>query len=77
MKFNSDTILYPREGAWFEFIDEQNNLIPLNQSDFYIKDNIGLRKLMNENKVIFAESAGNHLMLTEEEDKYSRVSIIN
>ena len=70
MKFNSDTILYPREGAWFEFIDEQNNLIPLNQSDFYIKDNIGLRKLMNENKVIFAESAGNHLMLTEEEDKY-------
>ena len=65
MKFNSDTILYPREGAWFEFIDEQNNLIPLNQSDFYIKDNIGLRKLMNENKVIFAESAGNHSTLTE------------
>ena len=32
MKFNSDTILYPREGAWFEFIDEQNNLIPLNKS---------------------------------------------
>lgn len=71
MKFNSDTIIYPREGAWFDFIDDKDNLIPLNQSDFYIKDYIGLKKLMNENKVIFAESAGNHLMITEEEeDKY-------
>ena len=68
MKFNSDTIIYPREGAWFEFIDQQGNLIPLNQSDFYVNDNIGLRRLMSENKVLFAESAGNHLMLTEEEE---------
>ena len=59
-----------KDGVFGVRLKKQNNLIPLNQSDFYIKDNIGLRKLMNENKVIFAESAGNHLMLTEEEDKY-------
>ena len=63
IKNNNDTTIVPRESSWFEFYDfEGHNIIPLKESDFYIKDYIGLRKLDEEGKVTFATFRGEHIL---------------
>ena len=44
-------------------------IIPLEESDFYINDNIGLRKLMEEDKVIFYEIDQEHVLYNMKEYK--------
>ena len=39
----------------------------MKESDFYKKDNIGLRKLIEEGKVIFAEFKGEHSIYDDSE----------
>lgn len=61
IKFTEDTMIIPRETAHFEFYDENDNVQTLSESDFYKKDYIGIRKLIEENKVKFEEIKGDHL----------------
>ena len=63
IKNRADSVIVPRESCWFEFYDfEGNNIVPLEESEFYIKDFIGLRKLIEEGKVIFTEFTGEHIL---------------
>ena len=63
IKGKQDTVITPRDSSWFEFYDEEGiNIVPLNQSEFYINDNIGLRKLIEEGKVSFVEFQGEHVL---------------
>ena len=63
IKGKQDTVITPRDSSWFEFYDEEGiNIVPLNQSEFYINDNIGLRKLIEEWKVSFVEFQGEHVL---------------
>lgn len=48
IKFTKDVVIYPRNSSWFEFIDK--NRIKFEESDFYLKDYIGFKKLMNERR---------------------------
>ena len=62
IKSKNDDVINPVASSWFEFYDpEGNNIIPLEQSDFYIKDYIGLRKLAEEHKLEKAELSGKHI----------------
>lgn len=71
MKFTKDTMIYPKESAWFEFVDEKDNVVPLKNSTFYNKDQIGLKKLIEEGKIQFVEVEGNHLQFSDDdEDNY-------
>lgn len=71
MKFTKDTMIYPKESAWFEFVDEKDIVVLLKNSTFYNKDQIGLKKLMEEGKVQFVEVDGNHLQFSDDdEDNY-------
>jgi len=61
IKFSKDTMILPKETAWFQFYDENNVVIDLSASEFYQSDFIGLRKLNEEQKIHFVELQGNHL----------------
>ena len=63
IKSREDSVIVPRESSWFEFFDRDGKtIIPLEESDFYIQDYIGLRKLIEEGKVIFTEFAEEHVL---------------
>ena len=52
VKWTDDTMIYPRETAWFQSLDsDAKNVMPLEQSDYYINDLYGL-KTLNEAKKI-------------------------
>lgn len=45
--FAQDSVVVPRESSWFWFYKDGSNseLVPLNQTDLYLEDRIGLRTL--------------------------------
>ena len=68
IKAKSDSVIVPRESSWFEFYDNDGkNIVPLEESDFYINDYIGLRKLVEEGKVQFVEIDEEHVMYNMKE----------
>ena len=68
IKATHDSVIVPRESSWFGFYDyDGKTIIPLEESDFYINDNIGLRQLMEEGKVIFYEIDQEHVLYNMKE----------
>jgi palmitoyl-protein thioesterase len=71
IKFSKDTMIIPKETAWFQFYDENKKLVDLTESEFYKEDFIGLKKLNEEKKIDFLTFDGNHLHFTRDEiEKY-------
>ena len=72
IKNNEDTVITPVESTWFEFYDILGErILPLKESKFYMEDFIGLRILMENNKVTFAEFKGDHVQFTYDDiDKH-------
>ena len=53
IKSKDDSVIVPRESSWFMFYDfEGKEIVPLEESQFYKEDFIGLRKLIEEGKNI-------------------------
>ena len=70
IKGKQDSVIVPRESSWFEFYDyDGKTIIPLEDSDFYINDYIGLRKLNEEGKVEFVEFDQEHVLYNMKEYK--------
>jgi palmitoyl-protein thioesterase len=68
IKGKRDSVIVPRESSWFEFYDyDGKTIIPLKESDFYIHDAIGLKKLMDEGKVSFVEFDQEHVLYNMKE----------
>lgn len=65
IKFSEDTMIYPKETAWFQTVDENDVVQPLNATDFYNKDYIGLKSLTEAGKVKFETFEGNHLQFSK------------
>jgi palmitoyl-protein thioesterase len=72
VKNANDSVIIPRETAWFQFYDSTGvNLIKLEDSDFYKEDFIGLRYLVEKNRTQFIEWEGEHVSFTlDDVDKY-------
>ena len=61
IKGRNDTVIAPKDSSWFEFYDKNGlKIVPLKNSEFYIKDFIGLRKLNEEGRLKFALFYGEH-----------------
>ena len=43
--FSEDTIIYPKETAWFSQIQADGTILPVNQTSFYQNDLIGFKTL--------------------------------
>ena len=68
IKSLGDTVITPRDSSWFEFYDKEGKVIvPLKESEFYINDNIGLRKLDEEGKVSFVAFKEEHVLYNMDE----------
>ena len=68
IKSREDTVITPRDSSWFQFYDKNGiEIVPLELSDFYIDDYIGLRKLNEEGKVEFTEFAEEHVLYNMDE----------
>ncbi len=62
--FSNDTMIYPKETAWFHELQADGSILPVEQTEFYQKDYIGLRALNEAGKVKFVEFDGDHLQFT-------------
>lgn len=63
IRSKDDSVIVPKESSWFMFYDEEGkNIVPLEESEFYKKDFIGLRKLNEEGKLSFAEFRDEHVI---------------
>jgi len=67
-----DTIVVPNTSAWFEFfaVNETNKVIPLTQSDLYIQDWIGLKKLDDMGRLKLYKTDCPHQDYPREQCKY-------
>ena len=59
--FTEDTMVYPKESEWFQELNGLMKVQPLEKSDFYKEDYIGLRSLNEAGKVQFVSIDGDHL----------------
>jgi palmitoyl-protein thioesterase len=64
--FSEDTMIYPKETAWFQGLDKNGKVQPLEDSDFYKQDYIGLKALNETGKITWSEIKGDHLQFTTE-----------
>ena len=68
IKSKEDSVITPRDSSWFEFYDKTGReIVPLEQSDFYKEDYIGLKKLNEEGKVTFTEFSEEHVLYNMDE----------
>ena len=65
MMFSQDSMVYPKESEWFQTFDADMNLLPLEDSDWYKNDTLGLKTLNEAGKVTFSEVDGDHLQFSQ------------
>ncbi|XP_050079485.1 palmitoyl-protein thioesterase 1 [Anopheles maculipalpis] len=68
VQFNKDTIVQPLESQWFGYYKpgQDKETQGLKESELFIEDRLGLKKMDEENKLVFLECEGNHLQFTKE-----------
>lgn len=67
MMFSQDTMVYPKESEWFQELDKLGRVTPLEESDFYKNDYIGVKALNEAGKIQFVEVDGDHLQFSQED----------
>jgi palmitoyl-protein thioesterase len=77
IKFKHDTMIIPKETAHFEFYDKNDNVISLKDSDFYNQDYLGVKKLIEDNKVKFVELDGDHLRFSNPDIDNYMIPMLN
>jgi len=65
VKFEKDTMIYPKESAWFQQVDHKGKVLPLNATDFYNHDYIGLKNMTESNKIEYVKFDNDHLQFTD------------
>jgi len=67
VKFTEDTMVQPIASEWFGFYETGQDIItiPLQQSDLYIEDWIGMKTLDQQKKLQFFAVVGDHLQFTD------------
>eukprot|EP01111_Echinosteliopsis_oligospora_P001179 TRINITY_DN1165_c0_g1_i1.p1 TRINITY_DN1165_c0_g1~~TRINITY_DN1165_c0_g1_i1.p1 ORF type:complete len:302 (-),score=69.29 TRINITY_DN1165_c0_g1_i1:19-924(-) len=79
VKFTEDSMVQPRESEWFGFYKEGQDKITIdvNQTALYLNDTIGLKTLMDSDKVDFISCVGDHLQFTDQWFIENLVPLIN
>lgn len=63
--FTEDSMVYPKESEWFQELNENLEVEPLEDSAFYQSDLIGLKTLNEAGKVQFVSIDGDHLQFSQ------------
>ena len=62
--FAKDTMIFPAETAWFYELQADGSVLPFNQTQLYLNDTIGLKKLDEQDKLVFHKFPGDHLQFS-------------
>lgn len=62
-RFTNDTVVVPRDSAWFSYFDGKE-LFPVRQLSIYKYDWIGLKMLDERGDLLFGDCPGNHMNFT-------------
>ncbi|EGG21366.1 palmitoyl-protein thioesterase 1 [Cavenderia fasciculata] len=68
VQFTEDTMVVPRESEWFGFyqLGQAKTVIPMEQTDLYTEDWIGMKYLDGEGRVTQIPCVGDHLQFTDQ-----------
>ncbi len=68
VKFLGDTVVIPKDSEHFAFYAENDTtkMIPLQESQLYIKDLLGLKTMDQQSRIKFLETDGDHLRFTDQ-----------
>jgi len=79
VKFTEDTMVQPIESEWFGFyvIGQDQEVIPLQQTDLYIQDWIGVKTLDQQGKLQFLSVVGDHLQFTDQWFYENMIPLLN
>ncbi|KAL4897378.1 Alpha/Beta hydrolase protein [Aspergillus ambiguus] len=65
--FEDDTVVHPKESAWFAEVEAASGaVVPLRERAIYKDDWLGLKTLDEQGKLDFRTVPGNHMQLSEE-----------
>ncbi|XP_047306566.1 palmitoyl-protein thioesterase 1-like [Impatiens glandulifera] len=69
IKFDDDDVLIPNESAWFGFFTDgsrsRKKILPVQETELYKEDWIGLRSLDEAGRVQFINVTGKHIEITD------------
>lgn len=59
--------MQPRDTQWFGFYapGQDVDIVPMEQSELYTNDRLGLRQMNENGQLVLIESPGNHLQFTQ------------
>jgi len=63
--FADDTVVYPRESEWFGELEIDGSVTPMEKTDLYKQDTIGLKKLNEAGRVQLISWPGQHLEMSD------------
>lgn len=63
VKYQSDNAIVPNESTWFGYYDKNGVEFPLEQTEIYQKDRLGLQTLKDNGKLVMLLSPLDHLEL--------------
>ncbi|XP_076055849.1 palmitoyl-protein thioesterase 1 isoform X1 [Oratosquilla oratoria] len=68
VKFLRDTMVVPIESEWFGFYapGQDKDVLPLQETELYLQDRLGLKKMDKAGKLHFIERDDDHLQLTDD-----------
>ena len=68
IRFTEDTVVEPRDSAWFSSFEPGNPpgpLVPMREQAMYTEDWLGLRALDESGRLVLAECPGQHMWFTD------------
>jgi len=63
IRFEEDDMVIPSSSPWFGWVDDFEENIPLNKTDGYNEDWLGLKTMEKENKLDFLVTPGGHMQI--------------
>ncbi|CAJ0929756.1 unnamed protein product, partial [Mesorhabditis belari] len=66
--FSDDEMVVPKESTWFGYYKPGtvSEVLPMNQTDLFLQDKIGIKKLYESNRLHFLTVKGRHLQISRE-----------
>jgi palmitoyl-protein thioesterase len=65
VKYENDQAIIPSESAWFGYYDKDRVNFPMEETEVYKRDKLGLKTLVDSGRLIRIVSPGDHLDLYE------------
>jgi len=75
--FSNDTMISPKQTAWFQPHDANDKVLPINQTDFYNDDYLGLKTIDTAGKVKRVEWTGDHLQFSQQQVEDEVIPFLN